>query len=359
MEAEGNRLDGRSWNGRKHVYLVDGAEVTGADTPENQAKYPQPADQIQGCGFPMMRIVILTSLITAMVRSIAAGPYSGKGTGESALFRKVAEEIPEGSVVVGDKYYCSYFAIAMLIRKGIDVVTRLTTLRVEELKNCCDRVQWLKNGDLLVTWQRSRRPDWMSPEEYAAMPETLTLRLVEVRVAEKGFRVKHLWVLTTLLDTDLDSSESLAMLYRSRWNVELDLNTIKTMMDLETLRAKSPHTMRLELLVGLLAYNLVRLAMLNSATLSGKSPRGVSFTAALSIVAANWMWVFTMEDAMLQEFVYHHMKELAKHRAGHRPGRVEPRVLKRRNNAYPTMKQPRKKLREILTAPNPKIDKIP
>jgi hypothetical protein len=335
------------WNGRKHVYLVDGAEVTGADTPENQATYPQPDTQLPGCGFPMMRIVVLTSLITAMVRGIAVGPYSGKETGESALFRKVAEDIPQGSVVVGDRYYCSYFAIAMLLQKGIDTVTRLTNQRLEALGNR-DTFKRMKNGDLLVTWKRPQRPDWMSREEYLAMPETLTLRLVEVHVAEKGFRTRHLHVVTTLLDAKCDTSESLAELYRKRWHVELDLNAIKTMMGLDILRGKSPHMMRLELLVGLLAYNLVRLMMLNSASLSGVSPRSISFTTCLGYLASSWNHVHWMPLSIWRSQIEANLLELAKHRVGHRPGRLEPRQLKRRLKAYNQLQLPRADARKKL-----------
>ena len=332
------------WNGRKHVYLVDGTEVTGTDTPENQEKYPQPNTQSPGCGFPMMRIVVLTSLITAMVRSIAMGPYSGKETGESALFRQVAEDIPKGSVVVGDRYYCSYFAIAMLIQKGIDVVTRLTNKRLEALGKR-DSFKRMKNGDLLVTWKRPQRPEWMSCEEYETMPETLTLRLVEVHVAEKGFRTRHLHVVTTLLDTDLDSRESLAQLYRKRWHVETDLNAIKTMMGLDILRSKTPHMMRLELLVGLLAYNLVRLMLLNSAAMAGISPRTISFTASLSYLALSWNRVCWMPWDVWQAQIHLNLLELAKHRVGQRPGRCEPRKVKRRQKAYPKLQKPRTQAR--------------
>jgi hypothetical protein len=297
----------------------------------------------------MMRIVVLTSLMTAMVRCVASGPYSGKGTGEGALFRKIAEEIPAGSVVVGDRYYCAYFTIAMLQSKGIDVVTRLTTNRLEQLGKR-DTFQRLKNGDLQVIWQRPARPDWMTLEEYDAMPETLTLRLCEVRVEEKGFRVKHLWVLTTLMDTELDSRESLSDLYRQRWHVELDLNAIKTMMGLDVLRGKTPHMLRLELLVGILAYNLVRLMMFQTAALKGMSPRGLSFTSASSTMLCGWASVFGMGEAMYVAFVNEGLRELSKHRAGHRGGRVEPRAVKRRPKAYPRMKQPRDILRAKLIA---------
>ena len=338
------------WNGREHVYLVDGAEITGPDTIDNQTEYPQPDSQAEGCGFPMMRIVVLTSLITAMVRSVAVGPYSGKETGESALFRNVMDTIPKGSVVVGDRYYCSYFAICQLIQRGVDVVTRLTTKRLEALGNR-DSFERLKNGDLLVTWKRPQRPDWMTPEEHDTMPETLTLRLVEVRVAEKGFRVEHLWVVTTLLDTERDSSESLAELYRKRWNVELDLNAIKTMMGLDILRGKTPHMMRLELLIGLLAYNLVRLLLLNTASQMKVSPRGLSYTSGLSVLSSGFMSVAWMTSEMFDKFVSNQVSELSKHRAGHRAGRLEPRVLKRRMKAYPRMQEPRSMIREKLLTP--------
>ena len=356
-KAENRVKNDWKWNGRENVFLIDGAMVTGPDTIANQAEYPQPADQAEGCGFPMLRAVVLTSLITAMVRSVAFGPYSGKETGEGALFRKIVPDIPKGSVLVGDRYYCSYFAIAILFQKGIDVVSRLTCTRAESLKNC-DNYERMKNGDLRVTWKRPVRPEWMTPEEYDTMPKTLTLRLVNVRVAEKGFRVQHLWVVTTLMDTALDSSESLAELYRSRWNVELDLNAIKTMMDLEILRGKTPHMMRLELLVGILAYNLVRLMMLNTASLTQTTPWGLSFTSALAIIMNGWTSVFGMTDKTLREFVCDNSKGLSKHRVGHRGGRVEPRALKRRSNAYPRLKQPRSTLREKLIADNAKTKKM-
>ncbi len=94
---------------------------------------------------------------------------------------------------------CSYVAICQLLQKGVDVVARLTNKRLAELKNGGISKR-MKNGDILVTWKRPQRRKWMSIAEYAAMPETLSLRLVKVTVAEKGFRVRQLHVVTTLLD---------------------------------------------------------------------------------------------------------------------------------------------------------------
>jgi hypothetical protein len=348
-KAEDNAKDEWKWNGRNNVFLVDGTTFNGPDTAANQAAYPQSSSQAEGCGFPIMQCVMMTSLITAMVRTLAFGPCRGKGTGEGALFRKIAPELPKGSVVVGDRYYCSYFTIAILMQYGIDVVSRLTPTRLDELKKSSTRVR-MKNGDWLVTWQRSRRPDWMPVEEYATMPGTLTLRLTEVHVAERGFRVKHFWTVSTLLDEERDSGESLADLYRRRWHVELDLNSIKTMMGLDELRCKTPRMMRLELLVGILAYNLVRLTILNSSSLFGMQPRAISFTASLSMVASGWTSVFGMSSEMFCAFGSYNLRELSKQRVGHRGGRVEPRVVKRRPKHYPRMQQTRAMLKEKIRA---------
>jgi IS4 transposase len=158
----------------------------------------------------------------------------------------------------------------------------------------------MKNGALLVTWKRPPRPDGMSREEYETMPKTLTLRLAQVHITEKGFRTRHLHVVTTLLKMERDSSESLAELYRKRWHVETDLNAIKTMMGLDILRGKTPHMMRLELLVGLLAYNWVRRMIRNSAALTDILPRSISFTACLNDLAWSWNRVCWMPLAMWQ-----------------------------------------------------------
>jgi putative transposase len=112
------------WKGR-HVKVVDGAVVTMPDTEANQEAFPQPGSQAQGIGFPMMRLVMLFSLATAMTSGMAAGPCKGKKTGETALLRELFGELDAGDILLGDRYYCSYFMIAMLLALGIDIVSRI------------------------------------------------------------------------------------------------------------------------------------------------------------------------------------------------------------------------------------------
>jgi IS4 transposase len=325
------------WCNRDHLYLVDGSDVTGADTPDNQEEYPQPESQAEGCGFPMMRVLILTSLITGMVRAAAMTSYAGKETGEGALLRSVIDELEEGSVVVGDQYFCSYFMIALLSAAGIDVVTRLRENRDIDF-NDRETCRKISRGNWIVTLKRPVRPEWMSPEQYETMPETLELRLVEVIVSEKGFRSEHFFVTTTLTDKKIYSGEALSELYYKRWHVELDWNSLKTMMGLDDLRGKSPHMLRLEFLMGVLAYNLVRLRVASAACLGGVHPREIGFTSGLTLVSMDWVLVlYRWETEIQREDLY----ELSKQRVGDRKGRFEPRAVKRRPKAYPRLTRPR------------------
>lgn len=327
---------------RENFLLVDGSDITGSDTPDNQDEYPQPESQAEGCGFPMMRVLILTSLITGMVRAAAMTAYSGKETGEGALLRSVIGQIGEGSVIVGDQYFCSYFMIALLSAAGIDVVTRLRENRVVDFadEETCEKIS---HGNWLVTLKRPVRPEWMTKEQYETIPETLELRLVEVAVSEKGFRSDHFFVATTLTDKKLYSCDELSELYYRRWHVELDWNSLKTMMGLDVLRGKTPHMLRLEFLVGILAYNLVRLRIASAGSLSGVQPREIGFTAGLTLVSMEWVLVLHRCETEMQR---EELLELSKQRVGDRAGRLEPRAVKRRPKAYPRLTCPRDEARK-------------
>ena len=237
----GRRLERRvpedwQWQGR-HIHLVDGFTVQAPDTPANQQRYPQPPGQKPGLGFPMLRLVVVLSLVTACVQDLAYGPYEGKETGEPALFRQLLGEMVAGDVVVFDRYYCSYFMVALVLAQGLDVVVRLHQGR------SCDfrRGQRLGPDDHLVVWQRPQRPTWMTAEVYQTIPETLTVREVRVRVAEPGFRVATLVVVTTLTDADDYDKEDLSDLYRERWQVELDIRALKVSLQMEYFLSVAVH----------------------------------------------------------------------------------------------------------------------
>jgi hypothetical protein len=331
------------WHGL-HAKLVDGFTVTMPDTPENQAEFPQNPAQVPGVGLPIARACAVISLATGCVCDLALGPYSGKGTGEPALLRSILAVLGAGEVAVFDRCYCSYLMLAALSLRGVEVCARSHQRRLADFR----RGRRLGDGDHLISWARPTKPDWMDEEEYHQIPETLTLREMQIVVKEPGSRVEFITLITTLTDPKVYPKEDVAKLYRSRWHVELDIRSIKHPLSLDHLRCKTPHMVRREVWVTLLAYNLIRRVMALAAKEHRKEPRQLSFTGACQVVLSCWaLWAtgVVSDPAVMRAAM---LKRIASEEAGHRSGRVEPRVLKRRRHRYPLMKRPRKELREAL-----------
>lgn len=330
------------WHNRRAL-LVDGTTSTLPDTPENQAAYPQQRGQRRGLGFPMIRLVVLLTLATATIVGCAFGPFKGKQTGETALFRQLFEQLRRGDVVVADRYYCSYFMIALLRQQGVDVVFRLHQGRHYDFR----RGQSLGHDDHIVEWQRPQRPTWMDPATYATMPETLAVRELRFNVENPGFRTREIIVATTLLDERAYSQENIAELYRDRWQAELDLRSIKRTLGMERLTCKTPAMVRKELWAHLLGYNLARKVSAQAAWERGLCPRQISFAGTVQILEAFRGLLLATDQRMLicrQMFL-----AIATHEVGDRPGRFEPRCIKRRpGNQYPILRVPRSQAREQL-----------
>ena len=317
------------WNSR-HVKLVDGTTVTMADTEENQEAFPQQSCQKEGLGFPIARLVVLLSLATAMITGMAMARYSGKETGELALLRELFDQLDPNDVVLADKLYCSYFTVAMLAERQVDMVVCLHHLRKEHVAGR----QRLGKGEWLITWPKPDRPAWMDKETYARMPKTLQLRRIHVAVAERGFRTRSLDIVTTLLDTERYTRQEIAQLYRGRWLVEIDIRAIKSTMGMDVLRCKSPQMIRKEIWTCLLAYNMIRQKILQSAFEQDISPRAMSFTNALQMIAAAWMVMPLLDRQTSRVLLSMEVEKMANQTVGNRPGRVEPRAVKRRPKPY-------------------------
>ncbi len=313
------------WKGR-HVKLADGTTVSMPDTEENQAAYPQQASQEKGLGFPVARLVVLLSLATAMVCGMAIGPYSGKETGELALMRQLLDQLNMGDILLTDKYFCSYFMIALLLEQKIDFVARLHHARKEDAY----RIKRLGKKDSLVEWRRPQKPAWMNQETYDRMPESIILRQIAVNVAEPGYRVDSLVIVTTLIDVEQYSRDDLASLYHRRWLVELDIRAIKCNLGMDVLRCKTPEMVRKEIWTCLLAYNLIRKTMLQAAMESGLSPRQLSFVGAMQTMAASWVVLPTLDTSRIAVMITMQLASLTMPIVGNRPGRFEPRAVKRR-----------------------------
>jgi len=333
------------WKGQ-HVYLVDGTTVSLPDTPENQQAFPQPPAQKPGLGFPLIRLVVLLSLATAALQGLAFGPYQGKEAGEPALLRALLGQIPPGSIILADRYYCSYFLIALLQAHGVEVVFRLHQRRGVDFR----RGRRLGPDDHLVSWDKPPRPDWMDEGVYAALPATLEVREMRTQVRQPGYRVRELVVVTTLCDADSYGKDEVTDLYHERWHVELDIRSIKAALGMETLRCLSPFMVEKELWAYWLGYNLVRKVSSQAALERGLHPRQISFTATKQAVLEAWGQLTLGNRGQRLALGRALLAALGTEEVGDRPGRCEPRALKRRPKPHKLLTKPRREARAELLA---------
>jgi hypothetical protein len=344
-ELEAEAIERWLWKGQ-HAKLIDGFTFTMPDTPSNQAEYPQQKVQKPGCGQPIARAVAILSLATACVMDVAIGPYSGKETGESALLRSMLSSLCQGDIAVMDRYYCSFLMIALLLSHGVQTCARKHHLRHSDFR----RGRRLGKYDHIIVWTRPARPPWMDEAAYAQIPERLELREIRYNIVVPGRRTKTIDVITTLTDATEYTKEEIAELYGFRWESELDIRSIKESLNLGHVRCKSPEMVRREVWTTLLGYNLIRTTGAGAALIYDKRPRQISFTGTCQYVLASWMIISCgMIDAVTIED--HHatlLKQIADCKVANRPGRLEPRVVKRRPKPYKLMQKPRNVLRREL-----------
>ena len=333
------------WKG-KHAKLIDGFTFTMPDTPENQAEYPQHKAQQPGVGQPIARAVAILSLATASVMDVAIGPYSGKETGELALLRSILKSLCEGDIAVMDRYYCSFMMIALLLAQGTQVCARKHHLRHTDFR----RGKRLGKYDHLIVWTRPPQPEWMDEQTYAQIPEQLELREIRYNIVVPGRRTKTIDVITTLTDAAEYTKEDIAELYGFRWNSELDIRSIKESLNLGHVRCKSPEMVRRELWTTLLGYNLIRTTAAGAALAHQKQPRQISFTSTCQYVLASWMLMSCrlIDKAKLDDYCRKLLQQIAECEVANRPGRLEPRLVKRRPKPYKLMQKPRDELRHEL-----------
>lgn len=336
----GKRIEDESpptwlWHRRK-VRVVDGSTITMPDTPANQAAYPQLQSQQPGCGFPIARILVVFSLSVGVVLDAAIGKYQGKQTGENSLLRTLDDALGDGDVLLADRYFSGWFDLALLQQRGVDIIVRKHQLRPTDFRTG----QRLGNEDHLVTWSRPARPAWMSAEQYLALPTTLTLREVRVRVLEPGMRTRSLLVVTTLLDAQEYAAEEIALLYRRRWQAELHLRSLKTVLQMDHLRCKMPERVRNEFWMHLTGYNLIRGVIAAAACCGGKTPWEISFKGALQTLSQ--FLPLLLSSPSSEAWCTALLAAVAVHHVGDRPGRFQPRRLKRRAKPYDLLQKHRR-----------------
>jgi len=326
---------GWHWNGRK-VRIVDGTTVTMPDTASNQAVYPQQGGQAVGLGFPICRVVGITCLGSGALLNAAIGRFRGKGGDEQTLLRSIQDTFQAGEIVLGDAYYPTYFFIATMQSRGIDILMEQNGMR----KRSTDfrRGRRLGHRDHLIDITKPKlKPQWMSAEQYQAAPESITVR---------EFKAGGKIMVTTMTNSKNEPKIALKQLYKKRWSIELDIRDIKNTMGMDTLSCKTPDMAIKEIWVYLLAYNLIRLIMVQSALLVGIMPRSISFKHCLQL----WLLGARQIDLLDQVQQETLLLLISQKRVDNRPGRIEPRAVKRRPKQYSLLVVTRAQARKQITA---------
>ena len=332
------------WCSRR-VKVFDGTTVLMADSAANQAVYPQHGNQAEGCGFPLARVVVFFCLLTGAVVSACVAP---KTMSEIVMSRLLYKDLSPNDVAMADQAYGSYIDLALIKQQQADRVLRKHHARTTDFRT------GRKNAarDHQVEWHKPKvAPAHMNADEFAAIPETLTVREVCLRLSRKGFREKFVIVVTTLLDAERYTAEQLTQLYGWRWRAaEVNLRHLKTTLQMEMLTAKKPVMVRKELWTHLLAYNLLRSIMEKAAPSLDYQRLKLSFQGTRQLFIQTLTLLATADEVVRQRIYAHLLKDIADDALPLRPHRQEPRVVKRRPKPFPRMRAPRAVLKSKLAA---------
>lgn len=330
VEEQGENI---LWCGRR-VRVVDGSTTKIADTEANRSEYPLMQSLQPGLHYPVVRFLLIFSLAVGTVLDAALRPYQGKGTGETGMLRELAHLFAAGDVVLGDRYFAGYWDLAFWLKRGVDVVSRWPASRQFDYR----QGRRLGPGDYVVTWHKTDRPKWVDRAERHDYPNTISIRVVEVKVEIPGFRVQDLLVITTLLDAQKYPRDAIAELYRRRWQAELNIRSLKTHMGLEQLRCKTPEMVRKEFAMYLLAYNCIRRLAYEAAVRHKVQPHEISFKHTLQ-TTNEFFRRFRGSD--FTTWLDNFLETIAEIRVANRPDRIEPYTCKTRPKDFPPTNEPR------------------
>ncbi|TCK06168.1 IS4 family transposase [Marinobacterium mangrovicola] len=335
----------------RRVVVVDGTGLSMPDTQANQQVWPQPRNQLPGCGFPQARLCACFCLQTGALLSYRIG---SRKIHELPLLRQQWQTFQPGDIFVGDKGFCSYYDVAQFRKREVDSVIPLA--RRHPVKDS-EAMEVLGPDDLLIKWPK---PQWnkqlsYTKEEWAELPDYLTLRQIKVTVKTPGFRVREFYIVTTLTDPNCYPADALADLYYQRWDVELYFRDLKTTLGMDILRCKSPEMVQKEILMHLIVYNCIRHLMLEAADQKGLMPRQLSVKASIQALR---QWLPLLNRAVLKPAEQRRLVSLLQDAIAatvlpERRGRVEPRCVKRRPKPFRLMTKPRSVMQEALVTESP------
>jgi len=324
----------------RRIKAADGTILTLTDTPKNRAAYP--ALHSPEPNFPMLRVVVLFSLLSGAILSLASGNLHAA---ELPLFSQLMDQLVRGDILLADRGFGNFILLALLqkLNRGVDFIGR-SVRHVDGRR----RLKRLGQQDWLVQWQRSPNPSlWLPLAQWLALPEQMTVRMVRGSLYCKGFRVRQVTLVTTLLDPQRYPAQEILQAYLRRWRLEMCLDDLKTTLEMEMLRSRSPEMVQREVYAHLIAHNLIRYTMAQAATQQTVPLERISFKGTLDALR---QFTHAMSQARTtkkrRQLWTKLLATLAADLVPERPGRREPRAVKRKKNKYPRLDAPRHKFRD-------------
>lgn len=319
---------------------IDGSALTVADTKKNRKAYP-PLQCADKPSFPMMRIVVLFCLLSGAISLLAQGSL---GVSELALFGSLMSQLARGDILLGDRGFGCYSVIALLQHSlGVDFIGR-TTRDIDGRRG----LKRLGKNDWLFLWKKSAKPSpWLSALQWAGLPTQITVRVVKGSCYRKGFRVRQVSVVTTLLDPQLYPAQEILQAYLRRWRLEMCLDDLKTTLEMDMLRGRTPQMLQKELYTRLIAHNLIRCLIAQAAAENGVALERISFKGSLDALRQfSQAMARARSKKKRRELWAQLLATLAADLVPERLGRREPRAVKRKKNKYPRLNVPRRKFRD-------------
>lgn len=326
----------RRWHGHR-VRVVDGTGVSMPDTPELQAVFPQPSSQAPGCGFPVARLLAVFCWCSGALLELLVDELH---IGELTLFRRLLACFAPGDLVLADRLYGNYGELALLQARAVHAVCRVNRARRVDLRQGTR----LGKDDRRMVWTRpTTRPADLTPPQWAQLPKRLTIRVVRITTeCRRAFRKRRIDIVTTLLDPVAYPPEALGELYRERWLAELNLRSLKTTLGMDVLRCRSPQMVRKELAVFHVVYNLIRVLMRQAARVHDVDPQRLSFAGTRQrLLAGLPRGLATRGQPAYRRWLAGLLADIAADTLPERPGRHEPRAIKRRRKSFPYLVHPR------------------
>jgi hypothetical protein len=323
------------------IKVVDGSGLRLQDTPANQKAFPQPAIQKPGCGFPVLKLVVVFCLASGALLAHATGTLRDS---ESGLLGRLLTALKRGDIVLGDRGFGNFVMVALLASIQVDFIGRVpTNVRRVDFR----QGRRLGRYDRIVCWRKGPRQgrNW-SVADWDALPLLKAVRLLRIQIRQRGFRSREITLVTTLLDAELYPAAELLAAYARRWRLELCLDDLKTTLGMETLTCLSPDLAQKELLVGLIAHNLLRCVMAEAARTHSAPLERISFKGALDALRQfNQALCQTRCKRSKKKLWQALLLTLARDLVPERGGRREPRAVKRRPK-YDLLKCHRKLFRD-------------